>query len=450
VTVLAGARIGLVLRPGEPGHQACALALAKRLSTCGCHVTFIGLADDRAPTDAAGFAFLTLSESAAPLGTIPREKELARLRSGPIGALAQDFRWVALHKRIVDALPESFDRVRSAHLDLVICDIGNPIAALVALGLRLPCMLFETTVPRDNVSAPPTWTVLMPRSDGRMPLRARIAWLRAGLRYFQDLIAPLFGLGQRQLSRRLLGSVSTIRTFADLRRQLPRIVACPRELEFPGAHIQHWFYVDALVDLDRAREPFSWDGIPTDRDLVYIAMGTQTWLIRQRDRLFDTFLQAASLLPDAHILIAAGDAQAKLGRVPGNVSVVKHAAQLAVLSRASVMVTHGGLNSVKECISMGVPMIVLPVDRDQPGNAARVAYHKLGLIEDYRSLDAARLSIAINDVRRNPAYRTAALRMKKAFEACRSRNEVVDVIAGCVSQSAAAGRAPTRALQELA
>ena len=39
---LRGARIGIVLRPGEPGHQSCAVALAKRVAVRGARVTFLG------------------------------------------------------------------------------------------------------------------------------------------------------------------------------------------------------------------------------------------------------------------------------------------------------------------------------------------------------------------------------------------------------------------------
>jgi zeaxanthin glucosyltransferase len=432
VNSLDGIKIGIALRPAEPGHQACGVALAKRLSACGAHVTFIGMADDRANIDASGFAFLTLSERAAPLGTVPRETERARQRSTRLGAMVQDVRWLMLHKRIIDALPESLASIRATALHLVICDIGELITAFVALGMSIPCVILETTVPMDNEAAPPTWTRLAPNADGSLPLRARLAWRWENMGRFQDSVAPLFGLGQRQLAARLVGSASPIRTFGEIRRQLPRIVACPAELDFPGPRAPHWFYVDALVDLERANESFCWDGIPRDRALVYLAMGTQTWLIRERDRLYGTFLEAASLKPRLHFVLAAGDAMRTLRRAPKNMTVLERVPQMAVLSRAAAMVTHAGLNSVKECISMGVPMVALPVDRDQPGNAARIAYHKLGVVADYHSLRAAELCAAIDEVLQNPVYRQSTQRMRHAFETSRRRNEVIDVIAGCL------------------
>ncbi|TVR68710.1 MAG: hypothetical protein EA408_13190, partial [Marinilabiliales bacterium] len=46
-----------------------------------------------------------------------------------------------------------------------------------------------------------------------------------------------------------------------------------------------------------------------------------------------------------------------------------------------IMITHGGMNTITECILHEIPMLVYPVspDWDQPGNGARVMYHKIGL-----------------------------------------------------------------------
>lgn len=93
------------------------------------------------------------------------------------------------------------------------------------------------------------------------------------------------------------------------------------------------------------------------------------------------------------------------------------------------MVTHAGLNSVKECISMGVPMVALPVDREQPGNAARVVFHGLGVTLNPRRVKAPALAAAIDGVRKMPGYRLAVQRMQAAFARRRDRNEVVGVVA---------------------
>lgn len=72
--------------------------------------------------------------------------------------------------------------------------------------------------------------------------------------------------------------------------------------------------------------------------------------------------------------------------LPPNALLVKSAPQLAVLRRASAMITHCGIGSVKECIFFGVPMIAFPAIRDQHAVAARVVYHKIGVKGNLRDV----------------------------------------------------------------
>lgn len=64
-----------------------------------------------------------------------------------------------------------------------------------------------------------------------------------------------------------------------------------------------------------------------------------------------------------------------------NIFLFKRVPQLHLLPYCDLMITHGGMNSITECISNEVPMLVYPLDKnwDQPGNAARVVYHGMGL-----------------------------------------------------------------------
>lgn len=69
--------------------------------------------------------------------------------------------------------------------------------------------------------------------------------------------------------------------------------------------------------------------------------------------------------------------------------------QRYVLQRASVVVTHGGLGTIKESVHAGIPIIVLPALFDQPFNAMRVRYHGLGEAIFEESLSADSLELAL-------------------------------------------------------
>ena len=59
----------------------------------------------------------------------------------------------------------------------------------------------------------------------------------------------------------------------------------------------------------------------------------------------------------------------ELGDVPANVTVGGYVRHAAVLPHADVLVTHAGLGSVVAALAHGVPMVALPLDREQPDNA---------------------------------------------------------------------------------
>ena len=81
-----------------------------------------------------------------------------------------------------------------------------------------------------------------------------------------------------------------------------------------------------------------------------------------------------------------------------------------------MMITNGGMNTIKECISLEVPMIVLPVKYDQHGNAARVVYHGLGVRGNLKSITPLCLSGLIHQISNNSSFIKNIKKMKKKFE----------------------------------
>jgi MGT family glycosyltransferase len=64
---------------------------------------------------------------------------------------------------------------------------------------------------------------------------------------------------------------------------------------------------------------------------------------------------------------------------PANVTVVERAPHSEVLRHASAAVTHAGHGTVIKALAAGVPVVAIPLGRDQLDNAARVAHHGAGL-----------------------------------------------------------------------
>ncbi|HFZ8995471.1 TPA: glycosyltransferase [Citrobacter freundii] len=60
------------------------------------------------------------------------------------------------------------------------------------------------------------------------------------------------------------------------------------------------------------------------------------------------------------------------------VQTISFTDQVAILQQASVVITHGGLNTVMDAIATATPVLAIPLAFDQPGVAARVVFSGIG------------------------------------------------------------------------
>jgi zeaxanthin glucosyltransferase len=96
-----------------------------------------------------------------------------------------------------------------------------------------------------------------------------------------------------------------------------------------------------------------------------------------------TFCPQSEGCPKSGSLLAKGNniECADLGPIPSNVIVVDQAPQIELLQRATLCITHAGLNTALESLAYGVPMVAIPIGYDQFGVAACIAYHGSETIE---------------------------------------------------------------------
>jgi len=120
-----------------------------------------------------------------------------------------------------------------------------------------------------------------------------------------------------------------------------------------------------------------------------------------------------------------------LAPIPSNTIVVRAAPQIELLKRAALCITHAGLNTALESLGQGVPMVAIPIGFDQPGVAARIAYHGAGEFVEVGDLTVARLSELIQKVLKNPSYRDRARYFQKVIAQTRG----LDVAAEAIEQA---------------
>ena len=101
---------------------------------------------------------------------------------------------------------------------------------------------------------------------------------------------------------------------------------------------------------------------------------------------------------------------------PDGVTVVRSAPHREVLAQADVLLTHGGHGTVIKGLVAGVPIVCMPIGRDQPDNAARLVHRGAGL-KVSKNASPARVAAAVRQVLDDPSYRRHAARLGEQLRA---------------------------------
>jgi zeaxanthin glucosyltransferase len=172
--------------------------------------------------------------------------------------------------------------------------------------------------------------------------------------------------------------------------------------------------------------PFPWEKL-TGALLIYASLGT---LVNGMEHVYRTILEAVGRFPETQVVLSVGKniKPGDLRPIPSNAIIVSTAPQIELLRRAALCVTHAGLNTALEALAQGVPMVAIPIGFDQPGVAARIAYHGVGEFVEIGDLTAERLAELIQRVRQNPNYRDRAHYFQKVIARTQGLDLAADVI----------------------
>jgi zeaxanthin glucosyltransferase len=411
------AHLGL-LCPAETGHLNTMLPLGQELQRRGHRVTFFGIIDAESKVLAAGIEFRSIGATQFPAGASDRLfEELGKL-SG-VAALRYTLNWI--EKSALIFLDEGPQVLTDVGIDALLVDQIAPEGGLVADFLDLPFVTICSALPfNQEPSIPPFFTTWIYNRSWWAVLRNRVVY---------KLTNP-FGKSMQTLRSnyrklwKLPPEISADSQLAVLSHQ-------PAEFEYPRQDLPNYFHFTGPYHNVNSRKSvdFPWDEL-TGKPLIYASMGT---LQNQLTDVFETIASACIDL-DAQLVISLGGASIEsLPELPGNPLVVSYAPQLALLERASVAITHAGMNTALECLTYGVPMVAIPVTNDQPGVAARIAWIGAGEIVPLSRLTATTLKATLKLLLTQESYRQNALRLKQAIADSGGVSRAADIIEQAIS-----------------
>jgi MGT family glycosyltransferase len=169
----------------------------------------------------------------------------------------------------------------------------------------------------------------------------------------------------------------------------------PAELDYSRSQPlpQTWHSLQASV-----RDPDLPWSVPADlgdpdAPLVYLSLGSlgsaDLPLMRQ---LVDALSQTR-----CRVVVSKGPLHDQL-ELPDSMVGAEYLPQISVLPKVDVVITHGGNNTITECLFFGKPMVVLPLFWDQPDNAQRIAETGFGVRLPTYEAGPDELSAAIDTV----------------------------------------------------
>lgn len=411
-----------IICPAAAGHLNPMTTLGYELKQRGHRVTVIGIEDARAKTLAAELEFQAIGKSDFPVGAT---KELFTQLGNLSGfkAFQYTLKWITKNAEIV--LRDAPEIITAAGIEALLVDQAAPEGGTVAEYLDIPFVSVCSAIMLNReINVPPFITTWNYDTTWRGLLRNRLGYIllnRIGkpLRKVINDYRQQWNLSFYSYPNQLYSS-------------LAQVCQQPGEFEFPRTELPACFHFTGSYSNPTTRESISFpDEKLTGQPLIYASLGT---LQNRLLWIFQMIAQACVGL-DAQLVIALGGGASSdsLPELPGNPIVVGYAPQLELLPKATLTITHAGMNTTLESLSNGVPIVAIPITNDQPGVAARIAWTGTGEFIPLKQVSVDRLQKAIKQVLTEDSYKKNALKLQESIRQGGGVNKAADIIEQAVA-----------------
>ena len=308
-------------------------------------------------------------------------------------------------------LPELLEITRNMQPDYILFDGMCPWGYLIARILNLPAIASLSLLPLA--------------SDPRMMLNPTL------LRIILPMVLRDIGEGfeanrrSRALGKKYnvppLGASSILNAYGDLSISYtspyfqPNLDRVPKTIRFIG-----W---TPLTSTAEQALPFE---LEPGRRLIYISLGT---IINENASFFRTCIDAFADSKDFVVISTGKGLRAdSFGNLPSNILILDWVPQIEVLKRASLFITHSGLNSVHDGLYFGVPLLLVPQQGEQTFTALRVVELGAGLMLQKEQVNVASIRNSANRLLTDQRFKHEANRIGETFRATGGVSRAVDEI----------------------
>jgi len=392
-----------VIAPPFPGHLNPLAALGRELQWRGHRVTCLQIPDIEPLVRLEGLNFYPIGQSVYHPGALAETFTQLGSLSG-LEALRYSVNFCQQIAAIV--CQDAPRAIEAAGIEALLVDQLEPAGETVAECLDLPfiCVSCAQAIHR-RIDIPPFFTPWSYQNSWWVHLRNLAAYHL--LDRSSQPILQVINQYRRQWK------LSAYRKLYASNAQLAHISQQAADFDFPCANLpKHFHYVGPLRNPSPRKVPFPFERL-TGQPLIYASLGS---VQNTKQEIFHCIAAACEELDVQLVISHGGGMNAEtVQQLPGSPLVVEYAPQLEVLSKARLTITHGGLNTVLDSLSHGVPLVAIPITYEQPGTGARIRWTGTGEVISLTDLSIPKLQAAIQRVLTDDSYLENALRIKQAI-----------------------------------
>jgi len=422
------------------GHYNATFKLAKLLSKRGHRIVYIGPAEFSEKINSFGFEFHIIN---------PHILDPDIAEHGLLVFFLEHF--LALFSRakrgvVIERMNEYDDLIRKYSPDLLVLDDHYIYKAVFYHKYKTKVIAVQSMIAKErDKRIPPFQSTVIPNFKFGCKLLISSLWLIHLIKKRKDLLLNktlAFGQDGFSVTKKLAidygfpfrENINHQLSLGAGFKNIPVFKLSPRDFDFPRQPIWNHYYVGPLVDLDREKVITDLRYLEVVRKLallkregkkvfiIYCSLGTVTDAeIKLCDIFFQRIVEVCNANPHYQLILSIGKYYnaTRLLPKPVNLYIFQQVPQIDLLSHADLMINHGGINSISECIFAGVPMLAFPLSPhwDQNGCAARVVYHNLGLRGNIKRDGANSISKKIDFIFANyDRYKQSVLKMRSKFD----------------------------------
>lgn len=402
------------------GNTPPMLALVRRLISRGHTVMVLSDPCNQAEIELAGARFASWERAPARKDKLPASDPIRDWEAkGPPDML----RRLCDHLFVGTALARAQDvlaRLQEFPADVIVTSellLGVMSAAEAA---RVPCAALAPNVYLFPLPGVP------PFGPGFQPARSVIGRLRD--KFVGSITYKLFGLYTAKLNqaRAALGLAPLTHPFDQIARVERVLVQTSSAFDFPTTRLpENVVYVGPEIDDPGWVQP--WQSPWSDDDSRPLVAASFSTSFQDQKATLSRVIQALGTL---HIraVVTTGPAL-DVADVPAapNVHICRSAPHNQLLRDAALMITHAGHGTVIRSLAAGVPLLCMPMGRDQNDNAARVVARHAGLrIRPTASTSA--IARAVRKVLDDPSYHQAARRLGERIAADARESRATEIL----------------------